>query len=115
MSRSENRRSDLLEIIRVFELVRDMGIIPILDSRVGLRPNGAKMNDETIKELFARQGQVIATLALRVTTLERLLLEKNIITEADAVKKSTELSKEFTNKVQDELRKVAEGTKRDSK
>ena len=73
------------------------------------------MNDDTIKELFARQGQVIATMALRITTLERLLLEKNIITEADAVEKSKELSKEFTTKVQNELRKAAESTKQDSK
>jgi len=74
------------------------------------------MTDKTIEELFAKQGQVIATLALRITTLERLLLEKSIITEAEAVNKATELSAEFTKQVQEGLRKaVEESSKRENK
>jgi hypothetical protein len=72
------------------------------------------MNDEIIKELFARQGQVISTLALRITALERILLEKNIITEDEVVEKTIQLSNEFTNKVQDELQKAADRYQRDS-
>lgn len=72
------------------------------------------MNDEMIKELFARQGQVIATLALRITTLERLLLEKNIITEDEAVKKTTELSEEFTKQTQEALQKAAAKSQQES-
>jgi major membrane immunogen (membrane-anchored lipoprotein) len=70
------------------------------------------MNDE-VKDLLAKQGQVIATLALRVSTMERLLLEKHIITEAEAVTKATELSKEFAKQVQEGLKKAVEESKRE--
>lgn len=66
------------------------------------------MDDRAIQELFARQGQVIATLALRVTTLEVLLLEKGNITEEEVIKKATELSKEFTSKIQEAIQKALE-------
>jgi len=73
------------------------------------------MDDRTIQELFARQGQVIATLALRVTTLEVLLLEKGSITEEEVVKKATELSKEFTVKTQEAIQKALEAQKAEGK
>jgi len=66
-----------------------------------------------IEELLSKQGQVIATLALRVTTLETLLLEKHIITEVEMVKKATELTKEFTRQVQEGLKKAVEDSKRE--
>jgi hypothetical protein len=66
------------------------------------------MDDKVIQELFARQGQVIATLALRISVLERLLLNKKILTEADVVEEMTALSKDFKEKTQEALRKAAE-------
>jgi hypothetical protein len=66
------------------------------------------MDDKVIQELFARQGQVIATLALRISALERLLLNKKILIEAEVVEEMIALSKEFTEKTQEALRKAAE-------
>jgi len=63
---------------------------------------------DPFEEIISNQSQVIATLALRITTLETLLLEKGIITEDEAVKKTTELSEEFIKQTQEALRKAVE-------
>lgn len=68
------------------------------------------MNDE-MKEFLSKQNQVIATLVLRITTLETLLLEKHVITLDETVAKAKELTKEFAEKVQEGIRKAVE-TKR---
>ena len=69
------------------------------------------MDDKVLYELFAKQGQTIATLALRITAIEQLLLEKEIITESEITQKSVQLSKEFTLQAQEALRKAAEESK----
>lgn len=73
------------------------------------------MDEKVLQELFAKQGQAIATLALRITTIEQILLEKGIITEAEVTQKAIRLSKEFTLQTQEALRRVAEESKRESK
>lgn len=60
----------------------------------------------TMEEILSSQSQAISILALRVTTLEMLLLEKGIFTEDEAVKKTTELSEEFLKQTQETLRKT---------
>jgi hypothetical protein len=73
------------------------------------------MDERILQELFAKQGQAIATLALRITTIEQILLEKGIITEAEVTQKAIRLSKEFTLQTQEALRRVAEESKRNTK
>jgi hypothetical protein len=73
------------------------------------------MDERVLQELFAKQGQAIATLALRITTIEQILLEKGIITETEVTQKAIRLSKEFTLQTQEALRRVAEESKRESK
>lgn len=73
------------------------------------------MDERILQELFAKQGQAIATLALRITTIEQILLEKGIITETEVTQKAIRLSKEFTLQTQEALRRVAEESKRESK
>lgn len=63
---------------------------------------------EAFEEIVSNQSQVIATLALRITTLETLLLEKGIITEEEAVKKTTELTEAFVKQTQAALKKALE-------
>jgi len=64
--------------------------------------------DKVTQELFARQSQVIATLALRISVLEKVLLDKKIITEAEVIKETEALGKEFAEKTQEALRKALE-------
>jgi hypothetical protein len=64
--------------------------------------------DKAIQELFVSQSQVIATLALRISVLEKLLLDKKIITEAEVIEGTRVLGKEFAEKTQEALRKAAE-------
>ncbi len=73
------------------------------------------MDEKVLQEIFAKQGQAIATLALRITTIEQILLEKGIINEAEVTQKAIRLSKEFTLQTQEALRRVAEESKRESK
>jgi len=68
--------------------------------------------DKVTQELFARQSQVIATLALRISVLEKVLLDKKIITEAEVIKETEALGKEFTEKTQEALRKAFESQKK---
>lgn len=63
---------------------------------------------DTFEEILSNQSQVIATLALRITTIETLLLEKGIITEDEAVKKTTELSEDFIKQTQEALKRAVE-------
>jgi hypothetical protein len=62
--------------------------------------------DTNIEDLIARQSQVIATLALRISVLEKLLLNNKILTEADVIKETEVLGMEFAKKTQDALRKA---------
>ena len=71
------------------------------------------MDDKKIQELITRQGQVIATLALRVTILEQLLLEKKVISEEESAKKATELDRQFTIQLQEALRRAKETSQRE--
>jgi hypothetical protein len=71
------------------------------------------MDDKVLQELFTRQGQAIATLALRITTIEQILLEKEIITDDDITKRAIQLSKEFATKAQEALSKLAEESKQE--
>lgn len=73
------------------------------------------MDEKVLQELFARQGQTIATLALRITTIEQILLEKGFITEDEITQKAIQLSKEFAEQTQEALRRISEESKRESK
>jgi hypothetical protein len=63
--------------------------------------------EKGIQELFMSQSQVIATLALRISVLEKLLLDKKILTEEEISKETTLLGKEFAEKIQDSFRKAS--------
>jgi hypothetical protein len=67
--------------------------------------------DKVIQELFVSQSQVIATLALRISVLEKLLLEKKIFTEAEIIKDTEVLGKEFAAKTKEAFRKAAQMSK----
>jgi hypothetical protein len=84
-----------------------MGIILVLTGR------SESMDDQALKDLFDRQGKALATLAVRVTTLEEILLEKGTITEAEVSDKAVQLSKEFVAQTQAAFRREAEGVKRE--
>ena len=62
--------------------------------------------DKKIQELFVNQSQVIATLALRISVLEKLLLENKTLSEADLIKYTEIFSKEFAEKTQEAFRKA---------
>ena len=70
--------------------------------------NESEEMDKAIQELFINQSQVIATLALRISVLEKLLLDKKIITETEVIEGTRVLGKEFAEKTQEALRKAAE-------
>jgi hypothetical protein len=70
--------------------------------------NESEEMDKAIQELFINQSQVIATLALRISVLEKLLLDKKIITETEVIDGTRVLGKEFAEKTQEALRKAAE-------
>lgn len=73
------------------------------------------MDEKALQELFSKQGQAIATLALRLTTIEQILLGKGIITETEVTQTAIRLSKEFTLQTQEALRRITEESKRESK
>jgi hypothetical protein len=79
-----------------------MGIILVLSER------SEGMDEKALKDLFDTQGKAIATLAVRITTLEELLLEKNIISEAEVATKTLKLSHEFVARTHEAFRKEAE-------
>ena len=64
------------------------------------------MIDETIYDLFNKQGQAIATMALRLTALESLLLEKKIVTPQEVQERTIELGQEFNARLQEEILKA---------
>lgn len=61
-----------------------------------------------INEMIVHQSKVIATLALRISVLEKLLLEKKILSEAEIIKETEILSKEFLEKTQEAFSKAIE-------
>lgn len=67
--------------------------------------------DKAIQELFVSQSQVIATLALRISVLEKLLLDKKILTEEEIIKVTEVLGREFAEKTQEAFRKAVEMNK----
>ncbi len=68
--------------------------------------------DKITQELLASQSQVIATLALRISVLERLLLEKKLISEDEIRNESDTLSKEFVAQTKEAFRKAAESKRK---
>jgi hypothetical protein len=68
--------------------------------------------DKITQDILASQSQVIATLALRISVLERLLLEKKLISEDEIRKESDVLSKEFVAQTKEALRKAAESKRK---
>jgi hypothetical protein len=64
--------------------------------------------EKAIQELFLSQSQVIATLALRISVLEKLLLDKKIVSESEIIKITELLGKEFAENTQKALKKAAE-------
>lgn len=73
------------------------------------------MDEKTLHELFAKQGQTIAILALRITTIEQILLEKGFISEDEITQKAVQLSKEFAEQAQEAFRRISEESNRESK
>lgn len=62
--------------------------------------------DKEVQDFIINQSQVIAILALRVSVLEKLLLEKKIFTESELSEETKLLSKDFIGKIQDSLQKT---------
>jgi hypothetical protein len=56
--------------------------------------------DDAIQNIFLIQSQTLATLALRISVLEQLLLEKKVITNDEILKKMQALFEEFSSKTQ---------------
>ena len=61
------------------------------------------MKDEVIQEWFRTSSRNTSVLALRVTALEKILLDNKIITEEDLVKISKELNEDFKKQTQKAL------------
>lgn len=97
---------DVVDIIVKKSIDTDIGIISVSRTKGAKMSEGKKKN--AFEEIISNQSQVVAMLALRVTTLETLLLEKGIITEDEAVKKTTELSEAFVKQTQEALKKALE-------
>lgn len=64
------------------------------------------MQDEEIHTVFGKQSTIITTLLLRVYTLEKLMVEKKLVTEEDLIKKTEELSLEFIEQLKSNLQNV---------
>ena len=68
------------------------------------------MTDDTIYSLFNSQGQAIATMALRLTALESLLLEKMLVTPQEIQERTLELSKEFNVRLMEAIQESQKTT-----
>jgi hypothetical protein len=64
--------------------------------------------DKALQDLFIQQTQVIATLSLRISVLEKLLLDKKIISVAEVAKETDIFGKEFATKTQEALKRAAQ-------
>jgi hypothetical protein len=64
--------------------------------------------DKALQDLFIQQTQVIATLSLRISVLEKLLLDKKIISVAEVAKETDIFGKEFATRTQAALKKAAQ-------
>jgi hypothetical protein len=64
------------------------------------------MQNEEIHTVFGKQSTIITTLLLRVYTLEKLMVEKKLVTEEDLIKKTEELSLEFIEQLKSNLQNV---------
>lgn len=64
------------------------------------------MQDEEIHTVFGKQSTIITTLLLRVYTLEKLMVEKKLVTEEELIKKTEELSLEFIEQLKSNLQNV---------
>jgi hypothetical protein len=64
--------------------------------------------EKAIQELFLSQSQVIATLALRISVLEKLLLDKKILSDSEVIKTTELFGKEFAENKREAFRKAAE-------
>lgn len=63
--------------------------------------------DKVVQDLITSQSEVITILALRISVLEKLLLEKKIITDDEVLKETNILANEFVSKTNEAL-KIAE-------
>jgi hypothetical protein len=50
------------------------------------------MDEKELNKIFAEQGQLMMQLILRITALEQLLLQNNVITTDDLGKKTLEMA-----------------------
>lgn len=64
------------------------------------------MDDVTLKDILMRQGRALSVLAIRITTLEKLLLEKGVITEEETIAKTKQLDEEYAAEVQQAFRQA---------
>jgi TPP-dependent pyruvate/acetoin dehydrogenase alpha subunit len=69
------------------------------------------MDDKTIHELFAKQGQVITTSALRISVLEKLLLDKGVLTKEELAEVTRSVSEELTSQIREALKQAAKDYK----
>jgi hypothetical protein len=67
--------------------------------------------DDVTERLILSQSQVIATLSLRISVLEKLLLEKKILSEAEVLKTTEVFGKEFIEKTQKAFQKAVDSKK----
>lgn len=63
--------------------------------------------DKETQDLITEQSQVIAMLALRVSVLEKVLLDKKIIDIAEILRETDSLTRDFVKQTQERLSKVA--------
>jgi len=59
--------------------------------------------DEKTKELFDKQNQAMASLVVRLTSLEQILLDKGAITEEEVSVKANQLREEFVKKTMEAM------------
>lgn len=70
------------------------------------------MDDATLKDILLRQGRALSILAIRITAVEKLLLEKGVITEEEVIAKTKQLDQEYATEVKEAFRQAI--TKREA-
>ena len=82
-----------------------MGIRKDLFAMTTLEDGKEKMDEapSEMLDLFYKQTQTITGLAMRVSILERLLIEKEVIAQEELISKLKEVTKEFSQLMNEAL------------
>ncbi|MFA5757967.1 MAG: hypothetical protein WC942_01120 [Clostridia bacterium] len=71
------------------------------------------MDNKQIAEAFLKHSEIIASLAIKYSMLETLLIEKGVLTEEECLHVSKSLTEVFVQKAKEQIEQIENNTNSD--